>query len=139
MDFTEHVIISAAGSAAIAAGGGGWEGAAAFTATGVFIDLDHFVDYWRETGHNWDIPRFLKYFDGRKPRKLLLVAHAWEWVALIWAACALGGAPAWAHWGCFGWLIHLALDHRFNQLAPLAYFFSYRLSIGFNAKPLFRD
>jgi hypothetical protein len=139
MDFSEHLIISGAGSAAILAGGGGWPAALAFSATGVFIDLDHFADYWRETGFNLDLGRFMPYFGKREPEKLILFMHGWEPPLILALAWALFGWPAWAAWALAGWLLHLLLDHRFNRLSRFAYFFSYRLKHGFQAEKLYRD
>ncbi len=137
MDFSEHLIISAAGSAAILAAGAGLDSAAAFSLAGVFVDLDHLVDYWRETGINARVPHFMKYFSKRMPRRLVLPLHAWEWIALAAAAAWLSGAPAWAGYAIAGWLIHLILDQRFNRLHRLAYFFSFRAAQGFKAKSLY--
>ena len=137
MDFSEHLIISAAGSAAILAAGGDPKSAAAFAATGVFVDLDHFVDYWRETGLNWNLPRFLGYFSRRQVRRLVLPLHAWEGVLLGWGLSLALGSPAWVDWAFFGWLQHLLLDQRFNGLHKMAYFFSFRVKQGFKVEKLY--
>jgi hypothetical protein len=140
LDFSEHVIISAAGSASILISGGDWASAAAFSVAGVFVDLDHLIDYWRETGWNTDIPTFMSYFYQRKPKKLLLLLHAWEWIALSAAlARAFHSSPLWLFWGILGWLCHLLLDQRFNRLQPLSYFFFYRAHKGFDAKSFYND
>ncbi len=136
MDFSEHVIVSAAGSGAILAAGAGLPAAAAFGLMGVFIDLDHFPDYWRETGLNFDIPRFMGYFSSREIRRLVVVMHAWEWILAGFGLALWLGAPAWVFWGLAGWLLHLGLDQRFNYLHPLAYFFSFRARQGFDEKKL---
>lgn len=140
MDFSEHVLISGAGSAAILAGGGGWESAAAFSATGIFIDLDHLADYWRETGMNSDVPRFMNYFSTRQPQHLLLFLHCWELPALALAiAAARGWQPAWIVWGIIGWFLHLALDQKYNHLHRFSYFFFFRLRHGFKSEAFFLD
>jgi hypothetical protein len=140
VDFSEHLAISAAGSAAILLGTGDLPSAAAFSAMGVFMDLDHFVDYWRETGFNLDIPRFMSYFWSRSVRRMWLPLHAWEWLALVAGWLLIWkGHPAWLAWGLAGWAVHLMLDHRFNQLHGLAYFFFFRLRHGFDADILNND
>ena len=103
---------------------------------GVFIDLDHLVDYWRETGLNADVPRFMGYFDQRHPKHLWLPLHAWEWCGAAAAACASLQAPAWAWGACLGWFFHLCLDQQFNRLHPWSYSFFFRMKLGFEAKPL---
>ncbi len=130
-------MISAAGSAAIAVGGGGWESALAFSIAGVFVDLDHFLDYWRETGLNLDLRRFFSYFSSGHPSKLYLILHAWEWCGLAFAAWALLQGPAWVCWGLLGWFQHLLLDQRFNRLHAMSYFFFFRARHRFHSRILY--
>jgi hypothetical protein len=137
LDFTEHVIISSAGSAALLAGGAGWESATAFGVAGVFIDLDHFLDFWRETRDYLNLPRFMGYFSKQGPKKLVLFMHSWEAVGLFLGWAFFSGAPAWLLWAGLGWLQHLLLDDRFNRLHPWAYSFLYRASHGFAAKKIY--
>jgi hypothetical protein len=140
LDFSEHLVISGAGSAAILAGGGGWEAAAAFSATGIFIDLDHFVDYWRETGLNRDLPRFMNYFSTRQPKHMLLLLHAWEFPLLAGVALFFAAEPLpWMAWGLAGWVLHLVLDHKYNRLHKFAYFFFFRLRHGFRSDVFYVD
>src|ERR1019366_3601947 len=110
MDFTEHVIISTAGCAALAMSGTGWESAAAFGVMGVFIDLDHFPDYWRENGWELDLPPFFDFFSRYQAKKLVVALHAWEWIALAAAGAFAFGVASWVGWGIAGWLLHLILD-----------------------------
>ena len=112
--------------------------AAAFSVMGVLIDLDHLVDYFRETGLNMDVGRFLVYFENQKPRHLWLLLHGLEWILLAGALSLFMGAPAWIWAAVAGWLLHLLLDHRYNQLHPSTYWLSYRARLGFRAEPLFK-
>jgi hypothetical protein len=140
VDFSEHVIISAAGSAAMLAGGLDPAGALAFGVVGVFIDLDHLADYWPETGFNVDVARFMGYFSSRQNKRMLLFLHGWEWP--LGAALALfdvGCHSAWPYWACVGWLVHLLLDNRFNGLRRWTYFFFYRWSRGFKSEQFYDD
>jgi hypothetical protein len=140
MDFSEHLVISAAGSAAILAGGGDLASAVSFSALGVFMDLDHFADYWRETGLNGDIPRFMAYFSTRSAKKLWLFMHGWEFsLAAAVLAWLWPGSPAWMAWASVGWMVHLMLDQYFNGLHPLAYFLLFRLKHGFDAERFYQD
>ncbi len=135
LDLSEHVLVSAAGAGALALAGE-WQGAALFFGCGVLVDLDHLNDYWRETGWNTNWRRFLGYFDGRKPRHLVLFFHGWEWALLALYLAWQWQDAAWA-WAGAGWLTHLMLDQRFNRLHPLAYFFFYRAIHKFRAEPLY--
>jgi hypothetical protein len=137
LELRDHGLISTAGAAALLAGGAGWDAAGAFWAAGIFVDLDHFHDYWRETGWNLDLKRFFAYFPGAKPKQLVLLLHSWEWMLLVPAALWLGGASSWLFWAWAGWLQHLILDQRFNYLNPKTYFFYYRWSHGFSARKIY--
>lgn len=136
MDFTEHLIISSAGSASALAGGAGWESAAAFTLAGVFIDFDHLPDYWHSAGFNADIPRFMSFFSLRRNRTMFFLLHGWEWPLLLAGLALAWGWPAWVLWGAGGWFIHLVLDQRFNRLHRFAYLFSFRLYCRFDSNRL---
>lgn len=137
MDLHEHAAVAAPLSAALLLAGAGPAAAAAFFTGAVLIDFDHFLDYWRETGLNLDLRRFLPYFDSRRPRHLLLALHGWEWPALLGALGLALGLPAWAWALAGGWLLHLVLDQRFNPLTAPAYFFLYRWGVGFEVARLY--
>ncbi len=134
MVLKQHASISACAAAAVYLASGDLGAAFAFWVGGTLVDLDHLEDYWRDDGFNLDIPRFLGYFEARRPRRLLLALHGWEWPVTL-AACALGaGAPPWLWAGVAGWLTHLALDQRFNQgQQPLCYWFAFRRGRRFQA------
>jgi hypothetical protein len=65
---------------------------------------------------------------------MFLFLHSWEFVVIYlallwlidWKPVAIGAG--------IGILVHLLLDHFFNDHSKLAYFFSYRLFHGFSAK-----
>jgi len=138
VDGSEHLALSSAASAAIYIATGDAAAAAAFSVMGVLIDLDHLIDYFRETGFNVEVKRFLAYFEDQRPRHLWLLLHGFEWMPLTLAGCLLLDPPAWAWAGVAGWFLHLLLDHRHNQLHPLTYWLVYRARLGFRAGPLFR-
>ncbi len=137
MDLHQHATVSGACAMGIGFGTGDWHGATAFFVLGVFIDLDHLADYWREDGFNLNWRRFLGFFDARLPKRQWLFLHGWEWVAVALGLSFALGAPAWMLWGALGWLGHLILDHLSNGLRPWAYFFIYRVKVGFASKKLY--
>lgn len=139
MDLHQHAALSLPGAALAYLASGEALPAAAFMVGGVLIDLDHLVDYWRETGVNADWREFLGYFDARKPLHSFLPLHGWEWVLSFLALALSVGAPAWA-WGLAGGVFcHLVLDHRYNRLHPWAYFFSFRWSVRFHPWSIYED
>ena len=139
MDGSEHAALAAPVSAAILLSGAGWAAAGAYAVGAVLIDLDHFVDYWRETGFNLDIPRFLPWFEDRGPVRLWVGFHAWEWALALLAAALGAGLPAWTSALAAGMLTHLLLDQRYNGLKPLSYFFFWRWRLGFRIEPLYGE
>lgn len=137
MDMWQHASISGAVSAGIYYFTSDARAAAAFSATGVLVDLDHWVDYWRETGFNLRVLKFFKYFSQHRSRQLVIFMHGWEQVACAGIVTALAGFPSWAVAGTLGWLGHLVLDQIFNTFRPWGYFFFYRLRKGFDADKIF--
>lgn len=138
MDLHEHLGLSSCASAAIYLATGDLGAAAAFLATGVFIDLDHVHDYWRDTGFNLHARRFFAHFPNRGPSYLLLALHAWEWPLTLLALALAVGAPAWVFALAAGWFSHLVLDQRYNLgQKPLCYFFIYRFRQGFLAEAFY--
>lgn len=138
MDFSEHLALSLAGSAALGLASGDWKAAAAFSVAGVLIDADHVPDYWRERGVNFRRRDFLDFFLVGRPRHLLVPLHGWEWPGALLCAAAALGLPAWVWAAGAGWLLHLALDQRYNPLGPLSYSFFFRWRMGFDSDPIFR-
>lgn len=139
MDGSEHSALAAPVCAALLFGGAGPSAAAAYFVGAVLIDLDHGVDYWRETGLNFDVPRFLSWFAQRGPRRLWVGLHGWEWAAGLLAAAWGAGLPAWVWALDAGILTHLLLDQRYNGLRPLSYFFVWRWRLGFAIEPLYGE
>ena len=136
MTFTQHSALSGIGSAAIVTTGGDIESAAAFFVMGVFIDIDHVPDYWRDTGINFRVREFLSFFASYKATRLWLPLHGWEWPAMGFVTALQKGSPDWVLWGLAGWSFHLVLDQIFNGLHPLGYFFSFRAAKAFDSVAL---
>ena len=137
MDFSEHVALSLPCAAAISLATGRWQPGLAFAVGGILVDLDHAHDYWREKGFTLSMTRLNAHFGGHQAQRLVLVMHAWEWNALLWAAWAAFSGPWWVASFAAGWLLHLALDQRYNLLQPWAYSFFARARIGFEAEALY--
>jgi hypothetical protein len=91
--------------------------------SGIFIDLDHCIDYFIAHGISLDLKKFSHFFYGEKYKKLTLIFHGWEWLILLFLASWLTG---WNHW-IIGVLIgfgqHMVLDKLYN----ISSFWSYSL------------
>ena len=133
MDFSEHVALSLPAAGIITLATGRPEAGLAFVLGGVFIDLDHLPDYWREKGFTLSLHKLNAHFGGREAKHVVLILHAWEWNALLWLLWAGLGLPFWVAALAAGSLIHLALDQHYNLLRPWAYSFFARARVGFKA------
>lgn len=139
MDLHEHLAVALPGAGSAYLMSGEASAALAYVVGAVLIDVDHLVDYWRETGLNADWRVFLGYFEARKPIHSYLPLHGWEWPMLLAGVGAVAGVQPWFWALTAGLLSHLCLDHASNRLQPLAYAFCYRWSVRFDSKRLYVD
>jgi len=101
--------------------------------TGVFIDLDHFPDYFREAGLNLDLKRFYCMCNNNILKKAAVYLHSLEALLVFSAFMIFGPAQEWWVKGIFiGFAVHMLMDVFSNISNPLAYFLAYRISIGFD-------
>lgn len=103
---------------------------------GVFIDLDHIVDFIYNNRRHLKFHRFFKAFEFEILENIFVFLHSWEF-ALVWLALLLSlpevRQPVVL--GLFvGFVTHLALDNLFNRHSRWAYFLFYRLRHGFAGK-----
>ena len=90
----------------------------AATLTGVLIDLDHLLEYYR-----W----FIK----EDHTRVWLFLHSYELVVPAFLAGYLSGWDPVVLGVSFAFLGHLLTDQLTNPVGPLAYFFTYRGMKGF--------
>ncbi|MBU1061794.1 MAG: hypothetical protein KJ952_03630 [Candidatus Omnitrophica bacterium] len=109
--------------------------------TGIFVDLDHYIDYVREQGISFD---YMKIYstckDGDKHfKKLTLILHSYELVIFLWLAIVFFNLNIMWQYITVGLTLHLVVDQITNRVVPLAYFFSYRVAKNFETKKIFID
>jgi hypothetical protein len=138
MDLWQHALISSAGSGIIYAVTGDLAASAAFSLTGIFVDLDHLADYWRDTGFNLRVRSFFAHFDRKAPPRLWIFCHGWEWPFLGMVLFLSRFHQPWLAAGTAGWFLHLSLDQYFNHFKPLGYSLVYRASRGFRSRDFVR-
>lgn len=111
---------------------------------GVFIDLDHLIDFWALKPKNpFDVRLFLnsEELDNQK-KYFLLFGHGWEWLFLVFLLTYF------FHWDInllclgFGLALHFLLDIANlkkgpNKYNPLTYLFFFRLIKGFKKQNLY--
>lgn len=136
-----HVLTSLAAGAAVAAATGTPLAGLACVLAGIFIDLDHLLEYFWFEGMKLDIADFKQACEETRFPKTLLVLHSWELLALGWIL-ALGTTVAeprlLALSALLGLTLHLALDQLYNDPFPLCYFLTYRLAVGLDPARIFK-
>jgi hypothetical protein len=99
----------------------------------IFIDIDHFVDYFRHYKMKVDPAAFLRH-EYLKSGKVYLYFHSWEVVSLIYCAAFLFDSRI-AFILAASLSIHLAIDNV-QRRRPFFYFLLYRLYKRFDARYL---
>ena len=106
---------------------------------GVFIDIDHYVDYIRENGVSLNPKKVYSaceeghiYF-----KKLMLFFHSYELMLILWLAIFMLDLGAVWKYAALSFSLHLLLDQMANPVVPFAYFFSFRAANSFATKKIF--
>ena len=107
--------------------------------SGIFIDLDHVLDFYI---FKKNLPRSykeLKDFCLDPSGKIYLFLHSYELMAFLWVVVFCFKPSVLFVGLLFGMSVHLLLDQLTNAIYPLAYFIFYRLKLGFPKVIFFRD
>jgi hypothetical protein len=99
--------------------------------SGILIDLDHFIDYYREQGINLDIKNFFTICENAQFERVFLVLHGWEWILLCAAAGWVSGWNPLVTGVAIGLGQHLILDAFYNSTSVRTYSIIWRWSKGF--------
>jgi hypothetical protein len=133
-----HLVTTAAACAIVYAGTGSAELVAGLTAGGFLIDIDHVVDYVLfERQRDLRPGSFLRYYLEGKAKRVVLVLHSYELLALLTALAWLTRID-WLWGAVCGMMLHLPLDVIFNgkfASGGLVHFYSFvvRARAGFLA------
>lgn len=114
-------------------------GALACFLSGIFIDLDHFVDYFLNCKHPMRLSHFFRVFRYEAFENVVVFLHSWEWILVFlvflwlidWKPVAMGLFV--------GFFTHLLLDNLVNDHSPLAYFITYRILRRFSGKHFYGE
>jgi len=110
--------------------------------TGVFIDLDHLVDFWALKPKNpFSVKNFLNAEKYDKQAKWIFVFfHSWELIIGFWLWAFLAHWPLWPTSIAAGATLHLILDidnlKHPCKMHPLTYFLFFRIIKGFKKKQI---
>ena len=138
MKLSRHIAVSSAISALIFAATRSVAVSVSTLLTGIFIDVDHVFEYFREYGFKPDVQHFFHTFTDTQYEKLYLFMHAWEWMVLLFTAAALTHWNEYAIGIAVGYSQHLVLDQIFNRCMPGTYSVIYRIHKGWKASLLFK-
>ena len=131
MTLKEHLISAAPLSLGVGLVSGSVLAGAAAGLSAFLIDVDHALDYLLSNGRFQSLGHMFDYCYSGKIRRNYLLLHGYElWLLGLLVLPRLIG-PELALGVLSGWLLHLLLDQLFNPAHPLAYFFFYRLGVGF--------
>lgn len=140
MSPTKHTIASGVVSLTFAYVTQSLSGAFFCFLSGIFIDLDHVLDFWiarkRPPFGFRDLHSFCAH---AKDGKFYLALHSYELQTVFWLIIlSLKLNVVWIGLAA-GMTAHLLLDQIFNhRVRPFAYFTSYRFKNGFSGKCVFR-
>jgi len=121
MKVEQHIAVSVGVSGAIFVITRSWPITLSSLFVGIFLDLDHLIEYVREFGFRFNLKRFLNASYDRQYKKVVLILHAWEWIPLIAAAIWWTDWNPWVSGAAIGWLQHMFCDQLFNTPKPWAY------------------
>lgn len=104
--------------------------------SGVFLDIDHVIDYWLHEGINFNIKGLFKWSEDRNWRFLILILHSLEFLVVFWILVSvLKLGPFWFGLA-IGFSLHMILDLIYNTktMYGYTYLFSYRVIKGFKGE-----
>jgi hypothetical protein len=133
-----HLVTTAAACAVVYAGTGSPALTAGLAAGGFLIDVDHVIDYVVfERQRDLRPGSFLRYYVNGRARRVVLVLHSYELLAVL-AAIAWPTGIEWLWGWVLGMLLHLPLDVIWNgkfASGGLVHFYSFivRARAGFLA------
>ena len=132
-----HLAVSAASGAILTLWLHSWVAGITCTIVGVFVDIDHFLDFWLTCGFSLNLKRFLDFSYYGTSRRFLVIFHAYEYIPVcLWLATF--PEIRYFGWGLTsGYVLHLLCDQVGNRgLHRYTYFLSYRLVQRFEFRKL---
>jgi membrane-bound metal-dependent hydrolase YbcI (DUF457 family) len=110
-----------------------YSGVVLFWLGGIFIDVDHYLDYIRETGDmRISLSRMEELFLNLKEKKFYGLFHSYELVLVGLFLNFFYIKSEWFYGLLAGLGTHLILDALFNPVRARFYFFLYRLNHSFD-------
>ena len=138
MRLSAHVGFSAIVSAALYTISRSWEMAASCLISGIFIDLDHVIDFFILYGWPFTFKKFFNVFYRELSfKQIFIVLHAWEWMILLFAASWITGWNPWFVGTLIGCGHHMIIDFINNGGYVRSYFLIWRWRNNFDFETSF--
>jgi hypothetical protein len=106
---------------------------------GVLVDVDHYIDYVRDRGFNFNLKGFFEYSYGFEYDRLFILFHGYEYFVPLALMLVLSGYNLPVAAVFIGYAQHLLFDQFANPIKPLAYFITYRLKNRFSKQSILSD
>lgn len=137
MKLQHHIAVSTIISGILYAIFKSWGLTIASFISGIFIDLDHIIDYLIERGLCFNAKEFIDFFYEEKHQKITLIFHGWE-LLILWAVAAkLTDFNPWVTGALIGYGQHIVSDYFFSKASLWSYFLIWRWKNRFNSEVIF--
>ena len=105
---------------------------------GIFLDLDHLIDYWRQHPGSIDVKHFMETCEKYRLKIITLIFHSYE-LLLIIAVLVFLTKSKFLFGISLGFAQHILLDTIGNDVNPnySSYFFIHRWRSGFKHSEIF--
>ncbi|GAB4534560.1 MAG: hypothetical protein Fur0020_01310 [Thermodesulfovibrionia bacterium] len=134
MRLKHHLSISAGVSGIVYYLSRSWELTTTSFLAGVFIDLDHVIDYFLHEGVRLDIKDFFRFYKEERYKRLTIMFHGWEWLILLLLLSWISDWNPVLTGVLIGFTQHLLLDKFYNVSRFGSYSFFWRWRRGFEPK-----
>lgn len=114
-----------------------WGLAIASFISGIFIDLDHIIDYLHEYGLPLNVREFSRVCYEKQFRQVFLILHGWEWLVLWGVAAGMTDWNPWVTGILIGYWQHLVFDQLGNKSSMWGYSLLLRWKNGFDLEAAF--
>lgn len=105
--------------------------------SGIFIDLDHVVDYVIAHGLHFNVKGFFPFFYEEKHNKITLIFHGWEFLIFFAAAAWFTDFNLLVTGVLIGYGHHIVLDFFYSKASFWSYSLIWRWKNKFDSKRIF--
>ena len=138
MKLKHHIVFSTVISGILYTIFKSWGLSIASFVTGIFIDLDHFIDYFIvHHGIHFNIKDFYHFFYKEKHKKITLLLHGWEFISILFVITVITDFNPWISGALIGYTHHMISDYFYSKTSIWTYSLAWRWKNKFDSKLLF--